>query len=158
MNIIYLVMIIAAITASLLTQRDRLSSLARVIILIVLVTYTSSLPALAARHVAALGAPDSAITSEQQRDEDFKLTPGAGQYSGLEYPDQQSGTPLSDSEITRKIKSETKNLVVNSANGSVILSGTVKDQETARQIVEQVKQIPGVREITFELGLQNSGS
>jgi osmotically-inducible protein OsmY len=43
--------------------------------------------------------------------------------------------------------------VVNVASGSVILSGTVENVDAAREIVEQVKNIPGVQQITFELGL-----
>lgn len=125
---------------------------------ILLLTCTSSLPVWAAPKLAALGAEEQSLSEEQKTQEELlKLTPTADQYSGLEYVEKaQPGRALSDAEITRKIKSDIKSdLVVNTSNGSVILSGTVRDKEKARQIVNQVKAIPGVKEVTFELGLQN---
>lgn len=106
--------------------------------------------------LAALSAQDQPLSEQQSAQaENLKLTPGGGQYSGLEQVESSSGKALSDAEIKQKIRSDiASNIVVNSANGSVNLSGTVADRETARRIVEQVKEIPGVKEITFELGLQ----
>jgi len=49
-------------------------------------------------------------------------------------------------------------LVANVANGSVILSGRVENIEIARDVVKQVKEIPGVKQISFELGLENKVS
>jgi len=45
-------------------------------------------------------------------------------------------------------------LVANVANGSVILSGRVENIEIARDVVKQVKEIPGIKQISFELGLK----
>lgn len=125
---------------------------------IALVTYTSSLWVWVEPSLAALGAEERALSEKQKQEEEFlKLTPTAGQYSGLEYVEKApTGRTLSDAEITQKIKSDIQSdLVVNTSNGSVILSGTVTNKERAREIVEQVKAIPGVQEVTFELGLQN---
>lgn len=124
---------------------------------------TTSLPALATPHLAALGASDSALNQQQKNleEDSLKLNPGLGQYSGVEDVPERlfSGQPLSDSEIERKIKSEiTDDLVIDIKNGEVLLSGRVEDKETAQNIVEQVKEIPGVRQITFELGLEEIAS
>ncbi len=65
---------------------------------------------------------------------------------------------VSDDSIKKSIKPYTSDsLVVEVANGSVQLSGRV-DKETAQNIVEHIKAIPGVHEITFNLGLNNKAS
>lgn len=144
------------------SNRKRIFNSAGVVLGILLLAYSSSGKALAAQNLAALGASDNALTSQQQQlEEDLKLTPGGGHYSGLEYsertgPKQQAA---SDQTIKKSIKSLTEeNVIVAVSNGSVRLSGTVKDKETAKNIVEQTKEIPGVHEITFDLGLDNSTS
>ena len=63
---------------------------------------------------------------------------------------------VSDDSIEKSIKGfASKDVVVAVANGSVRLSGRVKDKETAQALVEQIKAITGVFEITFNLGLDN---
>ena len=156
MNLTILLTLLLAATVTLnLAKRDR-----RLLLIVVLlgVFSTSSLPAQAVT-LAALGAQDSAITQQQkEQEEGLKLTPGGGQYSGLEHVDKPNSGTANDAEIKQKISEIRSDITVNSASGSVILSGTVEDKETAQQLVEQVKAIPGVQEVTFELGLQNPAS
>ena len=151
MNLTILLTLLAAMVILNRAKRGQL-----LLIVVLLGTFfTSNLPAPAVT-LAALGAQDSAITQQQQEQEEgLKLTPGGGQYSGLEHVDKPSGKALSDADIQQKISEIRRDITVNSASGSVILSGTVEDKETAQQLVEQVKAIPGVQEVTFELGLQN---
>lgn len=109
--------------------------------------------------MAALGADDSALTKEQKAfDENLRLNPEGTQYTGLEsVPKQSSGKQLNDAQVEEAIRSNVRdNLAVNVTNGSVMLTGRVEDKETAQAIVEQVKQIPGVQEISFSLGLEKS--
>ena len=121
----------------------------------------NSLPALATPSLAALGARDSAISQPQQQrslEEDLKLTPGGGHYSGIEYSARTAAeeNPLSDETIKQSIEPYTSdNLIVSVTNGAVKLSGRVKDKEIARHVVEEIKEIPGVHEITLDIGLEN---
>ena len=88
MNLTILLTLLLAATVMLnLAKRDR-----QLLLIVVLlgVFSTSSLPA-QAMTLAALGAQDSAITQQQQEQEEgLKLTPGGGQYSGLEHVDKPS--------------------------------------------------------------------
>ena len=145
--------------ASLLMQRYRFFRSAVTVFSILLLTFAQSSSALATPLIGALGTPDSALQTPEQKqlDERLKLNPGGGQYSGVEYVKKEwkRSKALSDREIRDTIKSDIQeDLVAMVTNGSVILSGTVKDQDTARKIVKRVKRIPGVHEITFELGLK----
>jgi osmotically-inducible protein OsmY len=65
-----------------------------------------------------------------------------------------SGEPKSDQEIVGAVKDMNENLLVQLSNGSVFLTGTVNDRDTARSLVDQTKEIPGVIQVSFELGLQ----
>jgi hypothetical protein len=141
---------VGLIVQSLKTTQRPFRSLS-VVLGAILLLQTSSLPAL-----AALGASDEPLSPEQKQfEEQLKLNPDGGQYKGIEFVEPQSPADgSSDAEIRDKIKSEVRNdIVVNVASGSVILSGTVENVDAAREIVEQVKNIPGVQQITFELGL-----
>ncbi|WP_414621335.1 BON domain-containing protein [Calothrix sp. CCY 0018] len=129
---------------------------------IVIFTYSfNNLPALATPNLAALGARDSAIHEPQQSmEEDLKLTPGGGHYSGIEYSDSarnaENQPPVSDETILESIEPYTNdNLIVSVTNGAVKLSGRVENKEVARHVVEEIKEIPGVHEITFDIGLEN---
>ena len=145
-----------------LTEKKRFFNSLLVLLGTVILSYSSSFPAIAATDLAALGANENTLTPEQQQiEEDLKVTPGGGHYSGIEYADRTTGVEkaVSDDSIEKSIKAYTSdNVVVAVANGSVRLSGRVKDKQTAQDIVEQTKAIPGVFEITFNLGLDNSAS
>lgn len=66
------------------------------------------------------------------------------------------GTPLGDQEITDRVNSQVpETLKISVSNGSVRLSGKVSDRDTAQAIVEEVKSIPGVHEVAYDLGLKN---
>ncbi|MBE9098123.1 BON domain-containing protein [Vacuolonema iberomarrocanum] len=86
-------------------------------------------------------------------DDGMTQTSKGGQYQGLEYPNAK-GTPLSDSEITRRIQADAPGtLVMSVSNGSVRLSGNVSDRKTAEGIVATVKALPGVHEVAYDIGL-----
>jgi hypothetical protein len=146
----------------LLSKKKRLFYSIIVLLGITILSYFNSLQAIAATDLAALGANESTLTPEQQQlEEDLKVTPGGGHYSGIEYAEPTTGVEkaVSDDSIEKSIKAYTgDNVVVAVANGSVRFSGRVKDKETAQEIVEQTKAIPGVFEITFNLGLDNKAS
>lgn len=143
----------------LLSKKKRLFYSIVVLLGITILGYTNSIPAIAATDLAALGANENTLTPEQQQiEEDLKITPGGGHYSGIEYADHTTGVKkaVSDDSIEESIKAYTgDNVVMAVANGSVRFSGRVKDKETAQDIIEQTKAIPGVFEITFNLGLDN---
>lgn len=108
----------------------------------------SPLLAVARRAGQSMEALDAGVT---QSGED-------SQYQGLEYPDVK-GTPLSDSEITQRIQAKAPDTIVMSvSNGSVRLSGNVSDRKTAENIVEMVKEIPGVHEVAYDIGLTQNNS
>lgn len=120
-----------------------------------------SLSAMAAADAASPGAIDRFVSEEQQElEEDLNLTPGGGHYSGVEYAERTQGAAMAASDETIQQTLEqyaSDDLVIAVANGSVRVSGTVKDRDVARHVIEQIKEIPGVHEITFNLGLENKG-
>lgn len=154
-----LLAIAIVISFSLLRRKTLSASNIALSTLVILACSFNSLPALATPSLAALGAKDNAIHQQQQTmEEDLKLTPGGGHYSGIEYGTRtgENERPLSDETIKQSIEPYTSdNLVVSVANGAVRLSGRVEDKEIARHVVEEIKEIPGVHEITFNLGLEN---
>jgi osmotically-inducible protein OsmY len=126
------------------------------ILVILLLDYLSNTAtALAAEN--SVGATElAAIPGQQQLRENFKLTPEGDHYSGLEYSERTAAEEeaVSDETIKKSIESFTgDNVIVAVASGSVRLSGRVKDKKTAKNIVEQTKEVPGVHEVTFNLGL-----
>ena len=138
----------------LLIQPSRLSRLASLSLAIVILFFASNVPALASTQIAALGSSDQTVTQDESQ---FKLNPGEGHYSGLEYAPRtgEKQEPVSDSVIKKTIKSQADDsVVVAVANGSVRLSGTIDNKEDARDLISKVKEIPGVHEITFDLGLE----
>ena len=160
MNSIDMLLVVLGIGAVLfLTYRSNLARSAALLLGVFLFISFNNLPALATPHLAALGSTDAVLTQEQEQlEEEMKTTPEGAQYSGLEYVKENLGTSVSDKKISDRIDKIKGDLVANVTNGSVILSGTVKDKKTARSIVEKVKEIPGVHEITFELALENLAS
>ncbi|HEY9881568.1 MAG TPA: BON domain-containing protein [Leptolyngbyaceae cyanobacterium] len=103
---------------------------------------------------AAGAAMDDAITGDQKAlNNVLESTPNGNQFQGIEYA-EVPGKPLSDEEIERKIHNDISDDIATSvSNGAVRLSGEVKNKRVAQRIVDEVKQIPGVHEITFDLGL-----
>ncbi|QIZ72800.1 BON domain-containing protein [Oxynema aestuarii] len=161
MNIILTLGIAALTLASLFALNRRSLKTPFALLSVVVLMATSAFPAIAHTQVAALGASDSALNSRQkQAEETLKLSPEKTQYKGIEYVRRNTGgQPLSDREIQTKISSDiSENLVANVSSGAVILSGTVQDRQTAKDIVREVKNIPGVHQVTFELGLQEVAS
>lgn len=147
------------VSLSLLQRKYSFASTIALLITVIFAYSFNSLPALATPSLAALGARDSAISQPQQSmEEDLKLTPGGGHYSGIEYTSRTAPEerPLSDETIQESIEPYTNdNLIVSVTNGAVKLSGRVEDKQVARHIVEEIKEIPGVHEITFDIGLEN---
>jgi hypothetical protein len=122
-------------------------------------SYFNSVSALAETDSVSPGAIKNFVTKEQQSlQKDLNLTPGGDHYSGIEYADRtkELDKAASDESIKETIEEySSDNLIVGVTNGSVRLSGRVKNQDVARHILEQTKAIPGVHEITFDLGLDN---
>ncbi len=165
----------AAVTHLVLRSKRLLRSVAAFLSVAALVL-TSSLPVAASPNLAAFGfGQDKSSTSassqpvkkfggspqtqnQKELNEELRTTAPGGQYSGLETVNEQTGNNTvqvqGDADIVKEIKSKVKNdLVVKAASGQVILAGSVKNQEEGRSIVDAVKKIPGVRQITFEFGL-----
>jgi hypothetical protein len=103
---------------------------------------------------AAGAAKDSAISSDQRAlNNALEQTPNGNQFHGVEYPEAK-GTPLSDAEIERRIRADVSDDIATSvSNGAVRISGEVKNRRIAQRIVDEIKDIPGVHELTFDLGL-----
>ena len=145
--------------SKLATDKKRLFHSIAVLLGIAILSYYSSVPALAATDSAKSGAIKNFVSEEQQElQENLNLTPDGGHYSGIEYADRTQGVEkaISDESIEQTLEEySSDNLTVAVANGSVRLSGRVKDKDVARHIIEQTKAIPGVHEITFNLGLEN---
>jgi Tfp pilus assembly protein FimT len=98
----------------------------------------------------------NALSNDQKElNEQLQTTPQKSQYQGIEYADVK-GTPLSDQAITDRVESQTpENLKVSVSNGSVRLSGKVSDRSAAQAIIEDIKAIPGVHEVAYDLGLSS---
>ena len=154
-----LIVAVAIVGFSLLRRKSFIVSTIGLLSLAILAYSFNSLPALATPNLAALGAKDNAIHQQQQTmEEDLKLTPGGSHYSGIEYGTRtaKNERPLSDETIKQSIEPYTNDkLIVSVTNGAVRLSGRVEDKEIARHVVEEIKEIPGVHEITFDIGLEN---
>ncbi|WP_081972757.1 BON domain-containing protein [Leptolyngbya sp. KIOST-1] len=97
---------------------------------------------------------DALTGGQKDLNETLQTTPQGNQYQGIEYADAK-GTPLGDQEITDRVKGKVPNeLKVSVSNGSVRLSGKVADRGTAQAIVDDIKAIPGVHEVAYDLGLK----
>lgn len=104
-----------------------------------------------------MGAIDNALDQRQRiLDEKLKLDPTKLRYRGLEYVQfQAEDERLSDVQIKSTIKSDiNSNIVVAVASGSVQVFGNVPNIDVAREVVTQIKAVPGVREVMFDLGLE----
>jgi hypothetical protein len=156
MDMINLLMIIAtlAIASLVLVKPNRLFRSAMMLLGVAIFTFNSAFPAFAAPPQAAV---DSSQGSQQPNNEKVTTSAAGNQYQGIEYVEpSRGGKELSDSQIQDKIESDiSENLVAGVASGAVRLTGTVKDQATARKFIDQIKDIPGVHEITFDLALED---
>jgi len=106
---------------------------------------------------ALAAAANDNVLSEGQKDlhETLKTTPNGNQYQGIEYP-QVDGQPFSDREISQRIEKEVpSNIKLSVSNGAVRLSGQVNNREVAQRIVQDIKEIPGVHEVSYDLGLSS---
>jgi hypothetical protein len=94
-------------------------------------------------------------TGQPAPEQELQATTSAGKYIGLEYVQGVSSeNAKGDQEIINTIKDMDDSLVVQSSNGSVFLSGTVNNRQTARSLVDSTKKIPGVIQVSYELGLE----
>lgn len=137
----------------LLTKSRYLTKVCVLLLTVTCLFFFTNAQALAQTQIAALGASDSAVSNDET---DLKMTPSGKHYSGLEYAErtQANENPVSDNVIQKSIESKADSgVVVAVANGSVRLSGRVDNKEEAENLIATVKKIPGVHEITFDLGL-----
>jgi len=101
----------------------------------------------------ALSAPE--ISEKPAPEQELQATTSSGKYIGLEYVQgSTSGNRKGDQEIINTVKDLNDELVVQSSNGSVLLSGQVNDRQTARSLVDSIKEIPGVIQVSYELSLE----
>jgi osmotically-inducible protein OsmY len=156
MDMINVLMIIAtlAIASLVLVKPNRLFRSVMMLLGVAIFTFNSAFPAFAAPPQAAV---DSSQGSQQPNNEKVTTSAAGNQYQGIEYvASSRGGKELSDSQIQDKIESDiSENLVAGVASGAVRLTGTVKDQATARKYIDQIKDIPGVHEITFDLAIED---
>lgn len=142
------------------TQKKYLLYSTAILLTIAVLGY--SLNALAAADAVSQDMSVRSTTIERQAlEEDLNLTPDGGHYSGVEYAQRTKGAAeaVGDEVIESTIAQyASDNLVIAVANGSVRVSGRVEDKEIARHVIEQIKEIPGVHEITFNLGLDRKAS
>lgn len=151
-------LVILGISGLLLLKQFRVLRLASASLIATVLLFTTITPALAQTQIAALGAKDSAVSADQS---ELKVNPGAGHYSGLEYAEEKNdtGKAVSDEAIQKSIDSATDDRIVSAVtNGSVRLSGKVNNEAAAKDLVAKVKAIPGVHEVTFDLGLEDANS
>jgi hypothetical protein len=123
---------------------------------IVVATLLAVMLGIAAQPALAAAANDNALSADQKAlHETLKTTPNGNQYQGIEYP-QVTGEPLSDREISRRIEREVpQDLKLSVSNGAVRLSGQVNNRDVAQRIVQDIKEIPGVHEVSYDLGLSS---
>lgn len=139
----------------------RVSAIALSSVFLTTVFLTTASPAMAGSHltptVAALGTTEDTISQEQQGfEEKLKLDPTGDHYKGIEYSSKSVRNQPTDQSLLDKIQPQlSDDVVVAISNGSVRLSGTVKDRATAEEIVEQIKSTAGVHEVAFDLGLES---
>ncbi|WP_107671212.1 transporter [Cyanothece sp. BG0011] len=151
-------LVILGISGFLLLRRFKALRVASVSLAVTILLLTTIAPALADTQVAALGARDETVSADET---DLKLNPGAGHYSGLEYAERTNEVqnPVSDEVIKKTIDKKTDDRIVFAvSNGSVRLSGQIDNKEDAQNLISQIKEIPGVHEITFDLGLTDINS
>ena len=113
---------------------------------------TAMLGGFAQPSLAAAVNDDILSDGQKALNETLKTTPGGTQYQGIEYS-RATGKPLSDDAITDKVRHEAPdNVALSVSNGSVRISGQVSDRRAAQRIVQDIKEIPGVHEVSYDLG------
>lgn len=141
------------------TQKKYLLYSTTILLAIAVLGY--SLNASAAADAVSQMSDRSTTIERGALEEDLNLTPDGGHYSGVEYAQRTQGAAeaVSDEAIESTIAQyASDDLVIAVANGSVRVSGRVEDREIARHVIEQIKEISGVHEITFNLGLDSKAS
>ncbi len=150
-----LVIAIATLTCLFFTQPRKLAQVLITISTVVALVGSVSLPAIAASNTV----PSASNSANQLLQQPFKfeeeINVSAAQCRGLcisqEQTDFQGDSDLLQA-IIAKVPDE-KSLNIKVDNGSVFLSGAVKDEATARNLIKQVEAIPGVHWITIDLAL-----
>ena len=158
---LFLVITTITIGLILLSRHKKLFHNFVTILGIIALTFSSSLPVMAATNLNASALVNSMEVKEQntcQFEESCLCTDS--EFKGLCVAQGTNGSQ-SDADIIKTIKSKASdenNLIVHVDNGAVMLSGSVKDEETARTLIKEVEQLPGVHYITVELGLSDKSN
>ncbi len=131
-----------------LSRRGQTGALAAILTTVLMTAFASP--------VMAAAANDNALSDGQKAlQETLKTTPQNNQYQGIEYA-QAKGKPLSDREITRRVQQEIPDSVkLSVSSGSVRLSGQVSNRDMAQQVIQDIKEMPGVHEISYDLGFSS---
>ena len=140
----------------LIGYKKTLYSLATIFGIIALI-FSSSLPVMAVPNLNASRSNDTQVQEPNTCQFKESCLCTNSEFKGLCVAQGQNGSQ-SDDDIIKAIKSQASddnNLIVHVDNGAVMLSGSVKDEETARTLIKEVEQLPGVHYITVELGLIN---
>lgn len=140
---------VAATVGGVVAARPRLVKAAAIALLFAVALIGSlNQPAIAAVN-------DAALNQDQKEFQDaLRTNPKGTQYVGLEYaPASQS---MSDRQIEDKIRSNApEDLKLSVSSGSVRVSGRVADRQRAQELVRNIKDIPGVHEVSYDLGLDS---
>lgn len=161
LSALFLTFIGSTFCKAIATKKKSLLYSTTILLGIAILSYSNDITAFAAIDADNVEANTMATQNKQQLQEDLRLTPDGSYYSGIEHaqPNIKELKAVDDDIIKQSIEAYTSNnVIVSVANGSVRLSGRVKDKDVALQYVEQALAIPGVYEITFNLGLNNPAS
>jgi len=98
---------------------------------------------------------ENALTQDKQElKQTLRTSPSGTQYQGLEYV-KDIGQSQSDRQIESEIRSKApNNLKLSVSSGSVRLSGRVQNRQAAQNLIQEVKNIQGVHEVSYDLGLE----
>lgn len=160
LSCIFTIAIATTLVSSLFIQSSKLVQILVALFSTIVLIFPIGLTAIAAPNsispvlTSTIQRPDQKI---YQFEEDIYISPTGDQCDGLCIAQEQTGFQRDEDliqEINSKLPSE-NDLRVKVDNGAVFLSGSVKDETTARTIIKQVEAIPGVHWITVELALTN---
>jgi hypothetical protein len=118
------------------------------------------LPAIA-EPIPVLSALEDSVDLQDQNlckfEETISVSSTGDMVGGFCVAQGQNGNQ-SDTDIAQSIRSqmlEGDDVVVRVDNRAVFLSGSVKDEESAKRVIQQIEKVPGVQWVTASLNLNN---
>ncbi len=117
------------------------------VVFLIVMANSIALPVLASNGAEVVSESERSVAGAAD------TSPQMSQYQGFEHAGSK-GNVLSDKEITSRIRQNVSDdLKLSVSNGAVRISGSVSDRQTAQEIVQSIKEVPGVIEIAYDLGL-----